>query len=248
MSQDKSIFMLEMRKRPGEESGWTRQAYDEIYDTHGIRQLDSFYLWLLDLLDLAAGGRLLDVSCGEGVLTKFALERGVRPHGLDISWVAIRQASSEAQADYVVGDGERLPYADDSFDYLTNNGSLEHFENMPAGIREMARILKPEGKALVLLPNTYSLFGNILSAIKRGVTLDDGQPIQRYAALNEWRQLLENNGLRVMHVVKYEREWPRSWQDAKWYLGHPKPLIRLLLTPFIPHSLAWCFVYICQPA
>jgi SAM-dependent methyltransferase len=247
MRDPRSIFMLEIRKQEREEGDWARDAYNALYDQQPIRQLDSFYVWLLDLLHPGAGCRLLDVSCGVGVLTEFARRRGVRAHGLDVSWSAIRQAARESSATYVLGDGERLPYREGTFDYVTNIGSLEHFYHMDAGVREMARVLRPQGRAMILLPNTYSLFGNILTAVKRGVTLDDGQPIQRYAALNEWRQLLEGNGLRVTHVVKYERERPRFWRDIRWYVAHPKPLLRLLVTPFIPLTLAWCFVYICEP-
>jgi ubiquinone/menaquinone biosynthesis C-methylase UbiE len=248
MSNDKSIFMLELYKQASGQGKGTLKAYDEIYDTHGIRQLDSFYLWLLGLLKPAPGSRFLDVSCGEGVLSQFALRYNLNAHGIDQSRVAIRKASSESAATYLVGDGERLPYGDNSFDYVTNIGSLEHFVDMPAGVQEMVRVLGPQGTALILLPNTYSLFGNILSAFKFGVTYDDGQPIQRYAALNEWRQLLENNGLEVVQVIKYERERPRSWQDLRWYLARPKSFLRMLLTPAIPLNLAWCFVYICKPA
>ena len=238
--------MLEIRKQPAEEDDWTRRAYDEIYRKAGIRQLDSFYQWILSLLQPVPGRRLLDVSCGQGVLVQMARQAGLEAHGLDLSEMAVRIAQEEEGGRaLVVGNGERLPYPDGIFDYVTNIGSLEHFLDMAAGIREMVRVLTPDGLACILLPNTYSLLGNVWSAFRKGMTLDDGQPLQRYAARREWQALLEASGFRVERVVKYEREWPRSLADVRWYLGHPRPLIHLLLTPFIPLNLASCFVYLC---
>jgi len=238
--------MLEIQKAPVVSTGWTRRAYDEIYRQAGICQLDSFYQWILSLLRPVPGRRLLDVSCGQGVLVRMARQAGLEAHGLDLSEMAVRIAKEEEGRALVVGNGERLPYPNGIFDYVTNIGSLEHFLDMAAGVREMARVLAPDGLACILLPNTYSLLGNVWSAFRRGVTLDDGQPLQRYAARREWQALLEAHGFRVEGVVKYEREWPHSWADVRWYLRHPRPLIHLLLTPFIPLNLASCFVYLCR--
>jgi len=240
--------VLEIRKEEQPTPGWSKGAYEAIYSEAGIRQRDSFYRWILRLLRPRPGRRLLDVACGEGSLPRLAALAGLEAHGLDLSEVAIRIAAREAPATLLVADGERLPYADASFDYVTSIGSLEHYLHPPQGVREMARVLAPDGLALVLLPNTFSLLGNVWAAFRTGWPVDDGQPIQRYAARRQWQALLEEGGLVVERTVKYEREWPTSLADLRWYLSRPKALIRLLLTPFIPLNLASCFVYLCRRA
>ncbi|MBI1880698.1 MAG: hypothetical protein HYR94_21185 [Chloroflexi bacterium] len=60
--------------------------------------------------------------------------------------------------------------------------------------------------------------------------------------------MLEANGLAVRRTLKYERAWPRTWADGRWYLRRPKQLIRLLLQPLIPLNLAFCFIFVCQKA
>jgi hypothetical protein len=95
-----------------------------------------------------------------------------------------------------------------------------------------------------LLPNTFGLLGNVWTALRTGRTFDGGQPIQRYAAHREWQDLLEAGGLTITRTVKYERVWPRSLADVRWYLKHPKDLIRLLLSPFVPLNWANYFVYL----
>ena len=142
---------------------------------------------------------------------------------------------------------QSLPFANHTFDYVTCIGSLEHFLDMRASIQEMSRVLKPQGTACILLPNTYSILGNVYKAFKTGISTIDPQPLQRYAARGEWAMLLEEEGLNVLKTVKYEREWPDSLEDALWYSRHLRALIKLALTPLIPLNLASCFVYLCKP-
>jgi len=228
---------------------WTREAYDRIYSTDGIRQLDSFYRWILRLLQPVAGRRLLDVACGEGVLPRMAREHyGLATCGTDLSIAALRIAAHEAAGPLVATGSEGLPFASASFDYVTCIGSLEHFLDMRASIAEMTRVLRPDGLACILVPNTYSILGNVYKAFKTGMSTVDRQPLQRYAARAEWAMLLEAGGLKVVRTAKYERETPDSLADCWWYAGHPRALIKLALTPLIPLNLANHFAYLCRPA
>ncbi len=234
--------MLEIRHVQDQD---LRHAYEEIYRDEGILHTDSFYRWILSLLRPQPHKRFLDIACGQGRLVWFAARQGLEAHGLDLSAQAVKKGQSPAHL--IVADGQRLPYPDGSFHYLTNIGSLEHYVDPAEGVREMARVLTPDGVACILLPNTFSLLGNVLFAWHNGRTADDGQPIQRYAARYEWQDLLEEGGLRTVRTYKYECELPRSWRDLRRkYLRYPKTLVRLLLTPLIPLNLANSFVYICR--
>ncbi len=227
-------------------AAYLREAYEALYGgRQPIRHLRSFYLWLLDLIRPEPGRRLLDVACGQGDLHTLARARGVEAYGLDLAETALRAGRRRGGEGFLLADGERLPFPGACFDYVTNIGSLEHFPDPLQGVREMARVLRPGGEAWVLLPNTYSILGNVWTALRQGRSGEDHQPIQRYAARREWEEVLEEGGLRVRRVVKYERERPRTREDLLWYLRHPKPLVRLLLTPFVPLNWASCFVFQC---
>lgn len=227
---------------------WTARSYETIYSGEGIRQLDSFYRWLLRLLQPVAGRRLLDVATGEGVLPNFARQlHGLDAVGSDLAFAAAQIGRREGAATFCVSSGEALPFQNASFDYVTCIGSLEHFLDMRSGIREMARVLRPDGRALILVPNTYSILGNVYQAWKTGMSTVDYQPLQRYAARAEWAMLLEANGLQVCNTFKYERETPETLAETIWYVQHPRRLIQLALTPFVPLNLASCFVYLCKP-
>jgi len=225
-----------------------RQAYEEIYSGDGIRQLDSFYRWLLGLLQPLPGRRLLDVACGEGVLPNFGRQLyGLEAVGIDLSQQAMQIARNEGAGAFCVAGGEQLPFATARFDYVTRIGSPEHFPKMQAGVAGMARVLRPDGLACILVPNTYSLLNNILKACTTGWSTIDMQPLQRYLARAEWAMLLEGSGLQVVQTFKYDRETPDTLQDWLWYLRHPRALVRLALSPYIPLNLATCFVYLCRP-
>jgi len=229
-------------------AGDIRSAYNAIYRSAPLVQCDYFYKWLLGVLKPQAGKRLLDVSCGAGMLLKFAGDAGLQAYGIDISDAAVEDAKRRAPlAKLVVGNGEALPYPDDSFDYVTNIGSLEHYEHPMKGAQEIARVLREDGKACILLPNSYGLLWNIIHVWRTGDICDDGQPIQRYATKKGWQRLLEDNGLAVCHVVPYDRALPRTRRDWLWYLRRPRKLLTsLLVIPFIPTNLASTFLFICK--
>jgi len=224
----------------------SRDAYNALHAVQDLEQIESFYLWLMALMRLPPGSTLLDVACGAGALVRLATEAGVHAVGIDISEVTARVAGMRARGMITVGVGEYLPFADASFDYVTNIGSLEHFVDPLLGVKEMARVLKPGGRAFVLVPNTFSLLTNIWLALRTGRTSVDEQPIQRYGARVDWAALLQAGGLAVEKTLKYERVWPRVLSDWSYYLSRPKELLRLLAGPFVPLNLAFCFLYVCE--
>lgn len=239
--------MIEVRLDSLAEHEQARMAYDSLYKAEDISQLDSFYTWVIRHLNLSPGMRYLDVACGRGELAYKARQLHGNGFGSDISEQAIWNGRRLfADNPLTVADGAQLPYAANSFDVVSSMGSLEHYEDMARGIREMARVVKPDGQVLILVPNTYSLLTNILSAYRTGYTSLDNQPIQRYAARSEWTDLINANGLRVIKTRKYERAVPTSLADAWWYLQRPKQAFRLLMQPLIPTNLAFCFLFFCH--
>ncbi|MBI3943539.1 MAG: class I SAM-dependent methyltransferase [Chloroflexi bacterium] len=239
--------MIEFRRAPGHLRTW----YNQIYTDRGIRQMDSFFLWVLEVLDARQGERLLDVSCGEGQLIQLARARSINAMGVDISDAAVKIAAQHARgAGVMVGSAEEIPLADSSFDLITNIGSLEHYESMATGAKEMARVLRPGGRAAIYVPNTFGLRWNVMHAWRTGDVADDGfQPLQRYGSRVFWTNLLMGAGLQVAQTLGYEHETarPRTWQDVKLYLNRPKQIrTALLIAPWIPVNMASNFLFLCR--
>ncbi len=239
--------MIEIRHTGMINSAATRAAYNQIYSSDGILLRDSFYLWLISLLKPRPGQLLLDISCGQGRLVKFVYQQGLRSIGIDFAEEAVRKGFADSpQSGWVVADGEQLPMRDACTDYVTHIGSLEHFQQPEAGMREIARVLKPSGLACVLLPNSFGLLGNIKHVWQTGDVFDDGQPLQRYHTRHGWHEMLVANGLSPFRTLKYERELPRTMSDLGWYLLRPSKIIRLFLGRVIPINLANFLVYLCH--
>lgn len=239
--------MIEIRHEGMDSTASTQEAYNDIYSTGGLLQRDSFYLWLISLLKPWPGELLVDISCGQGRLVTLAAHQGLKAIGMDFAMDGLRAGQRLApQAGWAVADGESLPLADHSIDYVTHIGSLEHYQHPEAGMREIARLLKPSGTACVLLPNTFGLFGNIKHAWLTGEIFDDGQPLLRYNTRRGWQDMLVAAGLSPYRVVKYEAEWPRTRADLIWTLKRPLKVVRLFLAWFVPVNLANCIVYLCR--
>jgi SAM-dependent methyltransferase len=239
--------MIEIRHKEMDRSEAIRRAYDDIYTHEGILHRDSFYLWLIDLLKPEAGRTLVDISCGQGQLVILARRRGLIGIGMDFSIDGLKKGYEVLpQAIWAVGDGECLPLADRSTDYVCHIGSLEHYSNLDLGAREIARILKDGGRACILVPNAFGLLGNIRHVLRTGDVFDDGQPLQRYGTRTFWADLLTTNGLKIEKTIGWgEVEFPRNSRDAVRLLKHPQKIVRFILSPLIPLNLVNHFVFLC---
>lgn len=234
--------MIEIRHTDKQASA-LKEAYESLYTTSTTEHAQSYYLWILKQLKPRAGGALLDVCCGTGKLAELARANGIRAIGADFSFIALRQCT----APVAVADALRLPFASDAFDYVVCLGSLEHLVEMNAGVREMARVLKPGGEACVLVPNTFGLLWTVRYAKWTGEIAEDDQPLQRYATRGEWQRLLTNNGLQVSRVIGYELPPPISLKMWREYIRDPwMKLLPLALWRFIPVNIASMLVFFCQ--
>lgn len=237
--------MLEIKHNEEKGYDWVQSAY-ETFDYGSVQQLDSLYHWFFKLLDLQPDTKLLDAACGRSQLVDMATERGIEAIGIDFAFLPLTELKQNKGGAYLVSDAEKMPFAPDTFDYVTSVGSLEHYANIDAGIRAIAHVLKPSGKALLFVPNTFSLFHNVYMAFKTGRPLDDGQPLQRYASRGEWEDLITQNGLSIEKVYKYEMEFPVYWRDVVWYLKHWRRAVYLILSPLVPLNLGMCFAFVCR--
>ncbi|GAB3896757.1 bifunctional 2-polyprenyl-6-hydroxyphenol methylase/3-demethylubiquinol 3-O-methyltransferase UbiG [Spirosoma agri] len=97
-----------------------------------------------------AGKTLLDVGCGGGILAEAFANLGIAVTGIDPSASAIDTARRHAgqgglSITYRTGTGERLPFPDASFDFVSCCDVLEHVQDVDAVLMEISRVLKPGG-------------------------------------------------------------------------------------------------------
>ncbi len=150
-----------------------------LHDFEAGTHRDSQYLYqaiedvMVDSATQVRHGRVLDVACGTGKLSMRIDQAGCYSVGCEASTEMIgvgRYVHPESRATMVRSIAETLPFADASFDRVICQGSLDHFADAHAFMREAARTLKPDGRVVIALANFESLsckLGRSVDRIKR---------------------------------------------------------------------------------
>ena len=116
-------------------------------------------LWeAMRLLEPLAGTTFLDLGSGVGWAAHLAGQRGgaTTTIGLDFAWKPLRLgAEAIPGVRRVQGDGCHLPLRSGSVDRVLSFGSVEHFPDVALGLREVRRVLRTDGTAVIVVPNFY---------------------------------------------------------------------------------------------
>jgi SAM-dependent methyltransferase len=153
--------------------------------------LDGLKILKTDLWDEAKNTRIL----------VWASRRGARAYGVDISEPILIQARAAFDGDTLrcaVSDVRELPFRDASFDAIYSMGTIEHFDETEHAVEEMARVLKPGGRAIVGVPNRHDPFLRpVLATALQWVGLY-GYGFEKSYSRRALRQMLERAGLAVV--------------------------------------------------
>ena len=104
-----------------------------------------------ELARVGPGSRALDVACGTGDLAIALRERGADVVGVDFAEKMLEIARRKEPAiEFRAGDALALDFPDDSFDAATVGFGARNFADLDQGLREMARVVKPGGRVVVL--------------------------------------------------------------------------------------------------
>jgi demethylmenaquinone methyltransferase/2-methoxy-6-polyprenyl-1,4-benzoquinol methylase len=135
-----------------------RQMFDRIagvYDRmNSVMTAGLHHRWRARAVDLAAvgpGSRAVDVATGTGDLAVELARRGAEVVGCDFSEAMLERARAKAPAvRFEWADALALPYGDDSFDAATVGFGARNFSDLDRGLAEMARVVRPGGRVVVL--------------------------------------------------------------------------------------------------
>jgi SAM-dependent methyltransferase len=136
---------------------------------------------VLDEFGDVSGKRVLDYGCGVAEGGVFLAKRGARVVGVDVSPVMLTTAEKLARAHGVTIETRqvtdlRIPAADDEFDLIYGNGVLHHVP-LDSAIPELARVLKPGGRACFIEPLPYNPVINVYRRIAQEVRTPDEKPL-----------------------------------------------------------------------
>jgi SAM-dependent methyltransferase len=163
------------------------------------------------VLQPGAGRRLLDIGCGDGSFLLAAKEAGWEVMGTELNPQPGRSAGLDVKEAI-----EQIP-GTNQFDCITMWHTLEHMRDVPAMLAQTARLLKPEGKLIVAVPDWGGLQARIFR--ERWLHLDVPRHLYHFDA-GALRHSLTSAGYAIQHEWHQEFEYDLlGWsQSALNYL------------------------------
>ena len=145
---------------------------------------------------------VLDVGCGTGAVLELLHEKYPEAHyvGLDLTpdMIAVAQAKNLANVEFVVGDAEDLPFADESFDAVLSSNSFHHYPNPEKFFAGVRRVLRPGGR-LILRDYTANDFAVwLMNTFEMPLARLCGHGDVRILKVSEFRAMAEAAGLEVL--------------------------------------------------
>jgi ubiquinone/menaquinone biosynthesis C-methylase UbiE len=188
----------------------TFQLSAEVAEVYEAQFVPGFFAqWaprLLDAAGVADGQRVLDVACGTGIVARGAADRVGTGSvvGLDLNEAMLGVAQRiRPDLHWRQGDAAALPFGDAEFDVVICQMAMMFFPDPTAALREMRRVVRPEGTVGVLVPGTlsanppYQIFVDIVT---RHAGPDARNLVTTYFALGDLAALVQrfsDAGLRV---------------------------------------------------
>ena len=160
-----------------------RKHYDTVadtYDTHYDHHRGKRYHTHLSnhlMNALPKGGNLLDIGCGTGLFVEKYIRNGGCGTGLDISRGMVAKARRRCpDCHFLVGTGEKLPFADDTFNAISSVLVFSYVKDPDAMLSEVYRVMEPGGSVALCTLGKKLITRGIPSLYKIGekikITLD----------------------------------------------------------------------------
>lgn len=183
-----------------------RKAYVSS-STHSINQ-DLFSA--IEWMNLNSGMIALDIATGGGYAAKHMAPYVKRVVATDITKEMLENTAEHLtrheNIDYVIADAEQLPFLDHSFDIVMCRIAAHHFPQPDQFIREVKRVLKNEGRFLLIdnIAPANEIYDTFINRLEK---LRDYSHV-RSLKIEEWKQLLSKNNMEILRNQKRRKTLP----------------------------------------
>ena len=151
------------------------------------------------------GKKIFDLGCSNGTVSYFLKKNGGQWTHADLDLANVITAKKILGENVLQFSEGRLPFGDKQFDMVIALDVLEHLDDDVAMVREIRRVLKPNGTVIVSTPISGGTF--ILNRLKEKMGLTPeiyGHKREGYS-LAQLSELLEDNGFDVSHASTYSK-------------------------------------------
>ncbi|HWL52406.1 MAG TPA: class I SAM-dependent methyltransferase [Chthoniobacteraceae bacterium] len=235
-----------MQEPPPDQAHWSRFAHEWVQWTRTPNH-DAFWAYreaFLSFIGRGKGGEALEVGCGEGRISRELAALGYRVSAADVAPEMIEAARELGSAsEYAVAPAAALPFADGRFRLVVAYNVLMDVEDVPASIREIRRVLRPDGEFVFSLVHPFSDRGDFDGAAadapftlkgsyfgrerfeaveqRNGLTMHFAgwsQPLEAYAAALEAAGLAITSIREPRPAMGEGREYLERWQRIPLFL------------------------------
>lgn len=205
---------------------WNAETYEK--HAHFVPALGQA---VLDLLAPKAGEHILDLACGDGVLTAKIAASGASVYGVDGSADMIAAATARGLAARVM-DGMNLEF-DREFDAVFSNAALHWMKADPdAVVRGVAHALKPGGRFVAEMGGHGCVAAITLALVvaieRHGIANVAARIPWYFPTVDDYRGRLERAGFTVDYIALIPRPTPLPTDMGGWVETFGDSLLRLL--------------------
>ena len=174
---------------------------------------------IMKFIEITSGMKVLDLGCGSGYLTfPIAKENPeAMVSGLDIVTKTLENNAAEAQKgsldnlEFISYDGTVFPFEDETFDLIVTRYALHHFPDIRQSMREVARVLKPNGRLFISDPRPNEC--DITRFVDDYMQLKKDGHIKFYTRA-EWIEICGECGLSEMRSFDSRIRFPKKKSTA----------------------------------
>ena len=180
-------------------------TYDRYANLLSFGQDPRWRQFLVSRLPVGSSDTVLDVACGTGaVALELVRQKGCSVVGVDQSPEMLAEARQRVgdRVRLVEASAQELPFEDASFDGLTAAYLLRYLDDLPAGLRELARVLRP-GATMSLLD--FGVPPGPVPRVAWDLWVDVGLPLAGRAISPGWHEVGRFLG---GSIREFDQRWP----------------------------------------
>lgn len=205
------------------------------YDEFRYRT-ESHILGELDKIDVK-NKRVLEIGLGQGADSMQIINRGAIYHGIDLTEESIKRLKERFQLfnspykEVIKANAQSIPYSDNYFDVVYSHGVIHHSPEIRSIVEEIYRVLKPDGRAVIMLyhKNSFNYYVSIALIRRAGLLLLfvfpflikvvsklTGEGVER---IDKHRQYFRMQGwsyLKMDHFIHRSTDGPDNIYSSVW--------------------------------
>ena len=215
---------------------------DETLAKYCVPRID-YVRWTLDTVDWEGDEVILDIGAGRGSHYACLMQEqpNITYYALDLSPNLLLNHPCAADR-LALGDGMQLPYADDSFDIVMANHVLYHLADIEAGVAEIKRVLKPDGRMLAATDSLQTL-PELQVLIRRAIVLLSTNGAQVHPPTLPCDTFALENGTRMLArhfyaVVRHDLPCQLKFDDVEPAMEYLDSM-RDLRQHSLPEDVSW---------